>query len=261
MRRSAVARTCEAEWRSSSSGVIGRRLNDGRRADKAKSGFPQWLQRGTVLAVAHGPAGRGQLGANPVGGSKVLRPLCGQAPVCECGDLRGAKHGHVPGGQVGCLEAQGVQDALERRSIGLRGGPCAQAVDYGEERSESRGQVEVVAERGKEGMENPRRGGLGAAPCPKPVVSGKGGSRAAGRLRSSRSAVKTVSKIPDGAIGGLPSPAGFRPCENRFNAPSALPEECSESSVKLSCLRGWPPRRAYRTAIGEYPFSTRSPSV
>src|ERR1017187_7204928 len=163
MRRSAVARTCEAEWRSSSSGVIGRRLNDGRRADKAKSGFPQWLQRGTVLAVAHGPAGRGQLGANPVGGSKVLRPLCGQAPVCECGDLRGAKHGHVPGGQVGCLEAQGVQDALERRSIGLRGGPCAQAVDYGEERSESRGQVEVVAERGKDGIEDPRRGDRGIA--------------------------------------------------------------------------------------------------
>ena len=71
-------------------------LKDGRRPANAKSRFLEGLQYRAVLAVAHGPAGRGQLRAEPVGRFKVPGLLRGQAPVRERGDLRGAGRGRQP---------------------------------------------------------------------------------------------------------------------------------------------------------------------
>src|SRR5690349_17874594 len=114
-RRTAVASTWEAEWRSSSSGVIdmadmglvlptiagpkARLATDFGRVSIRTSPLCrlllQWLQLVAVLAVEHGPAGGGQLLAQNIGPGPVLGLLRRPALVGEGGDFSG--HGGFGG--------------------------------------------------------------------------------------------------------------------------------------------------------------------
>ena len=82
-----------------------------------------------------------------------------------------------------------------------------------------------------------------ALPALMPLIAVKRVPRAAGMLRSSWSALKDASKIPEAGSAGRSPAAALRSSEKRLSVPSALSAAWIESSVKLSCLRGWPARR------------------
>src|SRR5690606_18056803 len=105
------------------------------------------LERVTVLAIEHRPAGGGELFAQRVGGGEVFGLLRGPAFFGERGDIGGDVR--FRGDGFSEVEAEGEEHAVERGDADV----ARALVDEGEQRAERAGGVKIVVERGEHGRE------------------------------------------------------------------------------------------------------------